>query len=270
MGFDRRTAVVTIPDPAATATTTLNLRSTWVRPLNFKILSVGTDTLIKLRLTDADGRIFYLDAADKDYDTAAIYTPLLTTDVTTGTGPKAYDSVGVLAATAQSGPMPVVKNPIEVAVVNGGTAGDVITLQLDYEYGVFQAQTFTLPTAASSAATKVISLQTKFAQVLGFRALSVGTSVTQTLKITDADAKIVYLDAAAADYDAAELDKVLIMDATVTGLTGVVPRDTTGAAVQAGIGRVDLPIVRSPLTIDLGASEGNDEVVTMTLYYKTG
>jgi len=28
--------------------------------------------------------------------------------------------------------------------------------------------------------------------------------------------------------------------------------------------------VRSPVTIDLSASEGNDEVVTMTLYYKTG
>jgi hypothetical protein len=166
--------------------------------------------------------------------------------------------------------MPVVKNPIEVAIVNGGTAGDVITLDLDYEYGVFGASTFSLPTAASSAATKTVSLGTKFAQILGFRAVSVGTSTTQILSIVDADSKIVYLDAAARDYDTAELDKIILYDPTVTGLTGVIPRQNTGASFQAGIGRADPPIVRSPITVNLTASEGNDEVVTMTLYYKTG
>jgi len=270
MGFDRRTAVVTIPNPAATQTTTFNLRSTYIRPINFKILSVGTDATMRLRMTDADSRIFYLDAADKDYDTAAIYTPLATDDVTTGTGPKLYDSVGVLAAATQLGPMPVVKNPIEVAIVNGGTAGDVITLDLDYEYGVFGARTFAMPTAAATISTYTVSLGSKFAQVCGFRAVSVGTSTTQRLSIKDADGKIVYLDAADKDYDTAELDKILLIDPTVTGLTQVVPRQNTGASFQAGVGRGVLPIVRSPLTVDLTNSEGNDEVVTMTIYYKTG
>lgn len=271
MGFDRRTARLVVPSTPATVSQTFNLRSDYIRPLSFKILLTGTDTAVKLKLTDKDSRVFYLDAADKDYKTAATYTPLLTTDVTTGTGPKGADSVGALSAVAQSGPLPVVRNPIEVEISNGGTGGDIIDFTLDYEYGVFGAATFTLPTAAGSTAAKTVSLRSRFAQILGFKAASVGTSVTQKMKIEDADGKIVFLDATAQTYeDAVNTDKVLLLDATVTGLTQVVPRDTTGAAVQAGIGRVDLPLVRSPITFTVLESEGNDEVVTATVYYKTG
>jgi hypothetical protein len=248
----------------------MNLRSVWNRVLGFKVLLTGTDTAVRLRLTDGDSRVFYLDAADKDYKTAAVITPVHSNDLTTGLSVIPYDSVGVAAAAAQHSPMPVVKNPIEVAIINGGTAGDIIDFTLDYECDVFGAETFTMPTAASSASTKVVSLRSKYAQVLGFKALSVGTSTTQALQIKDADNKIVYLDAAAKDYDTAALDKILIIDATVTNLTGVVPRDSTGAAIQAGVGRIEPPLVRSPLTVDLTLSEGNDEVVTMTIYYKRG
>ena len=269
MGFDRREATLVVPNPAATITQTMNLRSTYCRPLGFSILSVGTDTAMKLRMTDADSRVFYLDAADKDYDTARIYTPVFMDDVTTGQTPKLYDSVGAVVAAAQDGPMPVIKSPIELAIVNGGTAGDSINVVLDYEYGVFRAKTFTLPTAAATTALKVVSLDSKYAQICGFRALSVGTSTTQKMKISDADGKIVFLDATAADYDTAELDKVLVLDATVTGLTQVIPRDASGAAPQAGVGIIPgLPLVRSPITFTVSDSEGNDEVVTATVYYK--
>jgi len=270
MGFDRRGCTITIPNPAATQVTTLNLRSDFVRPLAFNILSTGTDATMKLKLTDGDSRVFYLDAADKDYDTARIFTPFLTDDVTTGTGPKATDSTGVLAAVAQSSPNPVVKNPIAVEISNGGTAGDVVDFVLEYEYGNFKKIPFVLPVAASSAATLTVSLGCKFAQFVGFKALSVGTSVTQILKFTDADGKVIFLDAAARDYDTAEVDVIPIIDATVTGLTQVVPRNATGAAIQAGVGRIDPPLVRSPLTIALSASEGNDEIVTGSIYVKTG
>jgi len=270
MGFDRRTISLTVPNPAVTVTQNMVLRSDWVRPLNFKVLLTGTDTAVRLRLTDADSRIFYLDAADKDYKTAAVYTPMATDNVVTGLGPVSYDLTGVAAAIAQTGPMPVVKSPIEVAVVNGGTAGDVIALELDYEYGVFGATTFTMPTAASSASTFTAYLNAEYAQILGLKVRSVGTSVTQILQLKDKDGKIVFLNAAAVDYDTAAVDMVFVPDATVIGLTQVVPRNNTGAALQAGVGRFDMPLVRSPITVDLTASEGNDEVVTATIYYKSG
>ena len=270
MGFDRRSVQLTVPATPATVSTVLNARSKYIRPLSFKILLTGTDTAVKLKLTDADGIVFYLDAADKDYKTAAIYTPLTMDDVNTGLGVQATDSVGIEVAAAQDAPMPVVKSPISVEIQNGGTGLDVIDFTLDYEYGAFWADTFTLPTAASSTASKTVSLRAKFAQILGFKALSVGTSTTQKMKIVDADGKIVYLDAAAADYDTAEASRhPLIIDATVTGLTQVVPRDATGAAVQAGIGRIEPPLVRSPITFTVLESEGSDEVVTATVYYKT-
>lgn len=271
MGFDKRSATLVVPNPAATVTQTFNARSTYIRPLGFSILSTGTDATMRLRLTDADSRIFYLDAADKDYDTARIYTTVLgLDDVTTGLTTLVYDSVGAAGAVAQIGPMPVVKSPIEIAIINGGTAGDIIDITLEYEYGVFGATQFVLPTAASSTASLTKSLNAKYAQILGFRARSVGTSVTQKMKIADADGRIVFLDAAAVDYDTAELDKTLLVDPTVTGLTQVVPRQATGASFQAGIGRAEPPLVRSPITFTVLESEGNDEVVTATVYYKTG
>ena len=267
MGFDRRSITLTVPNPAATITGTLNLRSTWCRPIGFHILSVGTDATERLRLTDGDSRVFYLDAADKDYDTAQINTLILNDDTTTGLSVVAQDSVGAAVSAGQAGGRPVIKNPIEVAVINGGTAGDVITVDFDYEYGVFHALTFSLPTAASSAATKSVTLRAKYAQIVGFKALSVGTSVTQILKLTDADSRVVYLDAAATDYDTAAIDKTLVWDDTTTGLS-YTPRDATGAAATAASAFQGGPLVRSPITVDLSASEGNDEVVTMTLYYK--
>ena len=268
MGFDRRSFTVKIPSPAATGVLTANLRSRYIRPLGFSI--DGTETTTKLRLTDADSRVFYLDAADKDYSTAVYTTPLGLDDVATGLGPVAVDSTGVAVAVAQIAAMPVVKGPIEIAVVNDSTANEEVEVTLDYEYGVFGATTFVLPTAASSTATKTMSLGSKFAQICGFKALSVGTSTTQILEIKDADGRIVFLDAAARDYDTAAKDNVLFVDPTVTGLTRVVPRQATGASFQAGIGRAELPIVRSPLTVTITASEGNDEVMTCTVYYKTG
>ncbi len=178
MGFDRRTTRVTVPNPAATATTTFNARSEWIRPITIKTLLTGTDTAVKLRLTDADSRIFYLDAADADYKTAAITNTLHMSDVETGLSITAFDAVGVAIPATQTAPTPVVRSPIEVAVVNGGTAGDVIDVTLDYEYGCFGAASFTLPTAASTTSTKTVALGAKFAQILGFKALSVGTSTT--------------------------------------------------------------------------------------------
>jgi len=270
MGFDRRSATLVVPNPAATVTQTMNLRSNYCRLLGFNILSTGTDTAMKLRMTDADSRIFYLDAADKDYDTARVYTPTFMDDVTTGQTPKLYDSTGAVVAAAQDGPMPVIRNPIELAIVNGGTAGDSINVVLEYEYGCFNAVTFSLPTAAATTSTKTVSLGCKYAQILGFRALSVGTSTTTRLSIKDTDGRIVFLDAADVNYAAAEVDKTLILDATVTGLTQVLPRDHTGAAGQAGVGIMQLPLVRSPITMVATSQDGNDEVVTATVYYKTG
>ncbi len=269
MGFDRRAFSLTVPSPAATITQTANLRSTYVRVIGIKVLSTGTDTSEILKLTDADSRVFYLDSAAIDYDTAALTRYLASDDVETGLGMITYDSVGAAIPATQTGPMPVVKSPITIEVSGGGTAGDVIDVTFDYEYGCFAATAFTLPTASGNTSTKTVSLRSKYAQLLGFKALSVGTSTTTILGIKDADNRTVYLDAAAKDYDTAALDKVIVMDPTVTGLTGL-PWTWTGVAIQAGEGLVHSPLVRSPLTITATEQDGNDEVITGTLYYKTG
>jgi hypothetical protein len=269
VGFDRRSITLTVPNPAATVEETFNLRSDYVRPLGFKIRLTGTSTTTKLRLTDADSRIFYLDGADKDYKTADIwYAPLGTDDVNTGLGPVPYDTTGVIVAAAQVNSAAVVKNPIKVAIINGEVAGDTIAFTLDYEYGVFQSSTFTMPVAVSSASTLNINLKSRYAQLLGLKVLSTGTSTTQTLRVKDADGRIVFLNAADVDYDTAAKDMLLFQDVTATNLTQIRPTNGTGVVFQAGIGRADPAMVRSPLTLDLTNSEGNDEIITGTIWYK--
>jgi len=269
MAFDRRTFSLTVPNPAATVAVTANLAADFVRILGHKVLLTGTDTAVRLRLTDADSRVFYLDAADKDYKTAAITTPIILDDTTTGLGPAAFDAVGVAASAGQGGSLPVVKNPLEIAVVNGGTAGDVISVTLDYEYGRFKAVTKTSGVPTAGTATMTMNLPgAKFAQIVGFKALSVGTSTTSRIKIEDADNRVLYLDAADKDYDTAALDKTILWDDTTTGLTGI-PRDSTGAAATAASVVTGGGILaRSPLTITHSNAEGGDELLTVTVYYR--
>lgn len=90
----------------------------------------GTDTLMKIKLTDANGDVFYLDAADRDYATAEITLAIGGGDDTaTGLGVTPVDATGA-AASAGAGIVPVVESPITVTVLNGATATDYFQVEL--------------------------------------------------------------------------------------------------------------------------------------------
>jgi hypothetical protein len=89
----------------------------------------GTDTACKVSLTDANGDVFYLDASDRDYATAEVTIFIATDDTATGLGVTPVDATGA-AATAGAGGVPVVQGPINVDILNGGTATDYFVLDL--------------------------------------------------------------------------------------------------------------------------------------------
>jgi hypothetical protein len=100
----------------------------------------GTDTAQKVSLTDAAGRVIYLDAADFDYGAASgaaigvgFHTTLIGQDDTsTGLLTRAVDATGA-AATAGAGVPIIAKSPVTVAVLNGGTATDYVEVALIVE-----------------------------------------------------------------------------------------------------------------------------------------
>lgn len=87
-------------------------------------VAAGTDVLEKIKLTDARGVVFYLDAADRDYATAEKTLVLAGLDDTaTGLTPVSVDATGA-AASAGAGGEYVAKSPVTVEVQNAGTATD--------------------------------------------------------------------------------------------------------------------------------------------------
>jgi len=92
----------------------------------------GTDTAERLELKDANGNIFFLDAADRDYATAEVVANLAYDDLNTGLGITQMTGIGAawVAAEGQAIEPPVVQGPITVTIRNCGTATDFFVVDL--------------------------------------------------------------------------------------------------------------------------------------------
>ena len=93
----------------------------------------GTDTAQKLKLTDATGAVFFLDAADRDYATAKVKLAPVLDDTATGLGILGVDGTGAVRAAGEAGQPPVVQGPVTVTVLNGGTPTDYFEAELFVE-----------------------------------------------------------------------------------------------------------------------------------------
>lgn len=266
MGFDKRSISLTVPNPAATITGTLSLKWDFAEIIGFKALATGTDVLTKIRITDADGRIVFLDAADRDYKTAAVDL-LISQDVTaTGLSGTPVDMTGAALTIGLGNASPPVKSPLEIAYINGGTAGDVLAFDLFYRGPVYKTSTsLTVPNPAATV-TGTLSLRSKYAQLLGLSAQLTGTDVLTRLRVADADGRVVYLDAADRDYKTAKVHLLPQQDDTLTGLTPV-HVDATGAAATATAG-APMPIIKSPLTLAVINGGTAGDVTAIDVYYR--
>jgi hypothetical protein len=92
----------------------------------------GTDAAIRIKITDNNGDIVYLDAADRDYKTAEVTLFPSADDTATGIDTLAVDQTGA-TATAGAGSPIVMEGPVTVTIVNGATATDFMTVDLIVE-----------------------------------------------------------------------------------------------------------------------------------------
>jgi hypothetical protein len=91
--------------------------------------AAGTDTAQRIKLTDGNANVVYLDAADRDYATAQVILAPSIDDTATGLGVTAVDATGA-AATAGAGAPIIMQDPVTVTVVNAGTATDYLQVKL--------------------------------------------------------------------------------------------------------------------------------------------
>src|SRR6185436_10737979 len=108
---------ITLVSPAATVSGTLQLPSRFAQVIGFSALLTGADSATRIQIADADGRIVYLDAADVDY-TARKNFSIGLDDTLTGLTPQHLDGTGVAATATSAAPLPVVKSPLTVSLVN--------------------------------------------------------------------------------------------------------------------------------------------------------
>jgi len=232
--------------------------------VGFRATAVG-DTAARIKITDGDARVLFLNAGDIDYTTTKD-TLIGLDDTSTGLAGVLYDSTGA-AATIPGGRGVIAKSPLIVDWSNG-TAGDTLTIDLYVKGPIWkQTTTITVPNPAATV-TASATLRSKFAQVPAFSALLTGTDTAVRIKMTDADSRVFYLDAADKDYKTAKIHRHVVYDDTLTGLTPQL-LDATGVAATATAAG-PLPIVKSPITLEVSNGGTAGDVVTHDLYYYTG
>lgn len=266
MAFTKTSATITVPNPAATGSVNVPLKWDYAEIVSFKALLTGTDTAVRIKITDANSRVVYLDAADRDYKTAAVEIVPSPDATLTGLSTTHVDATGAALTVGLGAVSQAVKSPITIDVINGGTAGDVVTIDL-YTRGPVEktSTTLTVPNPAATI-TGTMNLRSKYAQVIGLSALLTGTDTLVRLRVTDADSRIVFLDAADRDYKTAKIHLVPSLDDTLTGLS-VTALDATGAAATATAG-APTPIVKSPLTLGVINGGTAADTVLMDVYYR--
>ena len=99
-------------------------------------LAAGTDVLTKLKLTDNNGDVVFLDAADKDYATAELTLYPYLDDAVTGLNIVAVDATGTATVATEGTPSDIVlESPVTVQVLNGATVTDYFECQLIVDVG---------------------------------------------------------------------------------------------------------------------------------------
>lgn len=133
----------TVAAVTATATATvgvIRLQSKYGKLLRIKArmwassakAGAGADVASKIKITDGGSVVVYLDAADRDYATAAVVLFPTQDDTATGLGTLAVDATGA-AATAGAGAPIIMQSPVTIANANAGTATDYMEVELVWE-----------------------------------------------------------------------------------------------------------------------------------------
>lgn len=244
--------IITITATGASTSKNISLGTAqFAKVVGFRA-KAGSDTTTTIGLADARGRTFYLDAATKDYATAAVNRVWSIDNTTTGMGFTAVDSTGAAAGTGEAfGNSPIVEGPLTVTW-GSATAGDTLRLELMLDVGSMpsgfrqRAKTLTVPAGATSVSAAFGFGGVKYGRVNNLRAsITSGTDTSTIIGLADAKNRVFYLDAAGADYTTAK-NYVIGLDDTQTGLN-FSGTDSTGAAAAAAE-ILPLPVVEFPVT----------------------
>lgn len=141
MSYRKTAAVAALTAATPQALGSVALGAPYARVLGFQIrnwassakAAAGADVLQRVKLVDADSRTFYLDAADADYATAAKFVFFQQDETATGLSDLKLDATGAALSSQGTDAGAVVKSPVAVSIINGGTVTDYAEVYLFVE-----------------------------------------------------------------------------------------------------------------------------------------
>ena len=147
MAYRKTKAVAALTAATPQVIGTVYLGAPYARVLGFQARNwassakagAGTDVLQRVSLTDADGIVFFLDAADKDYAAALKNYFIEMDDTVTGLGVAGVDATGAAVAAGQQVEFVLAKSPVTIRVINGGTPTDYFEAALFVDDGTANA-----------------------------------------------------------------------------------------------------------------------------------
>jgi len=261
-------AVITATNTGTTSyAATFPLRTDYGLFQGFRLLTTG-DAAVTCTLADADGRKFFVDVADRDYTTAKDGAIVLNQVRTGLTGYVAGDATGAALTGVQGTTQAAIKSPVTMTLTNT-TAADTATLWFYYKTGLDRARISLTTPATPATVSGTVFLRNKYARIIGFNASNV-TDVASIVKLTDADSRVLYLDAAGRDYRAATaINRVMVvLDDTLIGLTPQSLNSTGAAMGAAEAGAVGTAVGRSPITVEWSLNGTAGDILTCDLFYE--
>jgi hypothetical protein len=149
MAIKKRGPVAAVTTAATTVLGTVDLGAAYGRVFGFQAANwassakaaEGTDAAEIVKLTDAEGRVIYLDAADRDYGATSGPTPSTGgtyiffggDETTTGLTDRHVDATGAALSSQAGQKGAIAKSPVTVEVQNAGTATDYFEVSLYVE-----------------------------------------------------------------------------------------------------------------------------------------
>lgn len=141
MAIRKTAAVAAVTASTTQALPTVALGAPYGRVLGFTArnwassakAAAGTDALMEVKIADADGRVLFLDAADRDYKTAAVNIFFQQDETATGLSDLKTDATGAALSSQGSSVGAIAKSPVTITALNGATATDYFEVFLYVE-----------------------------------------------------------------------------------------------------------------------------------------
>lgn len=126
---------------SADALSTVSLGAAYGRVLGFTAQNwassakagAGTSSTTKVKLTEAEGRVVYLDASDRDYKTAKVSIFFQQDETATGLSDLKLDATGAALSSQGTSVGAICASPVTVTILNGEAATDYFEVYLFVE-----------------------------------------------------------------------------------------------------------------------------------------